>query len=57
MASLRQWFGEFQQRMLTRLANRSFRKNPNFIDRLATAILKKLIGETPHDPELDHPEA
>lgn len=56
MSALKEWSAEFQQKLLTRLANRTFKKSPGVVDRLAVAILTKLIGETPHDPELDHPE-
>lgn len=56
MALLKEWLGDSRQRLMTRLANRTFKKNPNLLDRAATGLLKKMIGEMPPDPELDHPE-
>ncbi len=56
MSLLKEWLGDNQQRLMTHLANRTFKKNPNLIDRAATGLLKKMIGEVPDDPELDHPE-
>ncbi|MFK8041118.1 hypothetical protein [Congregibacter sp.] len=56
MSGFKKWFGERQQQVLTKLVNRTFKKNPGFLDRLAGSLLRKMVGETPHDPELDHPE-
>ncbi|WOJ97911.1 hypothetical protein R0137_04870 [Congregibacter brevis] len=56
MTGFRKWFREMQQQALTKLVNRTFRKDPGFLDRLAGSLLRKMIGETSHDPELDHPD-
>ncbi len=40
---------------MTRLANRTFSKDPKFLDRLAIKNLTKRAGSAPNDdPELDH---
>ena len=56
MLTLQEWWGDAQQRLMTRIANRTFKKQPGFIDRLAMRFLKFTVGETPADPELEHPE-
>ncbi len=56
MMSPREWWGDAQQRLMTNIANRTFRKNPGFLDRLAMRFLRFMTGDVPHDPELDHPE-
>jgi len=53
---IQEWWGDAQQRLITNIANRTFKKNPGLLDRLAIRFLKSTIGEVPHDPELDHPE-
>lgn len=53
--TFQEWLGDSQQRLLTNLVNRSCKKNPNILDRLAMRLLKKKIGEVPEDPELLHP--
>ncbi|MFK7733898.1 MAG: hypothetical protein AB8B48_19915 [Pseudomonadales bacterium] len=57
MATLKEWFGDAEQRLMTSLINRTCKKSPNLLDRIAMRLLKKMIGEVPHDPELDHPES
>lgn len=56
MATFQEWLGEAQQRLMTNIVNRTFKKNPGIVDRLAIMLLGKMIGEVPHDSELDHPE-
>ncbi|MFT5014839.1 MAG: hypothetical protein ACI9HA_003509 [Dinoroseobacter sp.] len=56
MATFQVWLGEARQRLMTNVVNRTFKKDPGIVDRLATMLLGKMIGEVPHDPELDHPE-
>ncbi len=56
MQTLREWFGEAEQRIMTKLINRTCKSKPNLIDRLAMRLLKRIVGEVPHDPELDHPD-
>ena len=56
MIGLQVWWGETQQKLLTRLINRTFRKHPNVFDRVLLRLFVKLQGEVQHDPELDHPE-
>ena len=56
MLKFREWRGDAQQRLMTNIANRTFKKKPGFIDRLAMRFLKRMTGDLPHDPELDHPE-
>ncbi|MEM7019375.1 MAG: hypothetical protein AAF512_18800 [Pseudomonadota bacterium] len=57
MNSLKDKMAEAKQRMMIHMANRTFKKNPNFLDRIAIRIVKKAAGpEVPHDPDLDHPE-
>lgn len=51
-----EWLVDTEQRLMTNLVNRSCKKNPNMLDRLAMRLLKKKIGEVPEDPELLHPE-
>jgi len=57
MARLQEWSGDVRQRLLTKLANRTFKKDPRFWDRMATVLLRRMVGETPVDPELDHPDS
>lgn len=46
---------ERRSKMMTRLANRTFSKDPKFLDRLAMKNLAKRAGSAPNeDPELDH---
>ena len=46
---------ERRSKMMTRLANRTFSKDPKFLDRLAIKNLTKRAGSAPNDdPELDH---
>lgn len=52
----KEWLGDAKQRLMTNIANRTFKKNPGLLDRLAIRFLRSSIGEVPHDPELDHPE-
>lgn len=56
MKTLKEWLAEAEQRLMTGLVNRTCKKNPNIIDRLALRMLKRMVGEVPHDPELDHPD-
>jgi|TARA_B110000879_G_C11168150_1_gene512304 hypothetical protein len=56
MMRLKEWLGGAKQRLMTNIANRTFKKNPGLLDRLAIRFLRGSIGEVPHDPELDHPE-
>jgi|TARA_B110000908_G_C9985158_1_gene327263 hypothetical protein len=56
MMRLKEWLGGAKQRLMTNIANRTFKKNPGLLDRLAIRFLRSSIGEVPHDPELDHPE-
>lgn len=53
---MKEWLGDTQQRLMTRLANRTFKQNPSVLDRLAVRLLTKMLGTPAHDPELDHPE-
>jgi hypothetical protein len=53
---MKEWLGDTQQRLMTHLANRTFNQNPGVLDRLAVRLLTKMLGQAPHDPELDHPE-
>lgn len=46
---------ELKQQLMTRLANRTFKKNPGLLDRLALWLLARAAGPIEHDPELDHP--
>ena len=40
---------------MTRMANRTFSKDPNFLDRMAMRTLQKRVRSTPvDDPELNH---
>ena len=46
---------ERRSRMMTKLANRTFNKEPNLLDRVAIRMLTKAVGPTPgDDPELGH---
>lgn len=56
MNKVQEWWDEAQQRLMTHIANRTFKKHPGLLDRLAFRFLKSSMGELPHDPELDHPE-
>jgi len=41
--------------MMTKLANRTFNKEPNLLDRVAIRMLTNAVGPpTGDDPELDH---
>ncbi len=55
--AMKVWWTETQQRLMTRVANRTFKNNPGLLDRLAMRFLKYSLGDMPHDPELDHPDA
>ncbi len=55
MKAFRQWASERQQVLLTRLVNRSFRQNPNLLDRLALRVVERAFGPVGEpDPELEH---
>lgn len=54
MNTLAQWRKELQQKLLTRVANRSFKQNPNLLDRLAMRLIEKSYGPVTDDPELEH---
>ena len=46
---------EKRSQTMTKLANRTFSKEPNFLDRMAMKMLTKAIGSSAgDDPELDH---
>lgn len=57
MSAMKVWLNETQQQVMTRLINRTCKRNPNLLDRLATRLLTRVVGTAPHDPELDHPES
>ena len=56
MQRLKEWLGESKQRVMTHLVNRTCKRHPNLLDRFATRLLSRVVGETPPDPELEHPE-
>tara|TARA_E500000331_G_scaffold75495_1_gene70719 strand:+ start:588 stop:788 length:201 start_codon:yes stop_codon:yes gene_type:complete len=46
---------ERRSKMMTRMANRTFSKDPKFLDRMAMRTLQKRVRSAPvDDPELDH---
>lgn len=46
---------ERRSKMMTRMANRTFSKDPKFLDRMAMRTLQKKAGSLPvDDSELDH---
>ena len=46
---------ERKARMMTKVANRTFSKDPGFLDRMAMKMLEKAVGPAPEDdPDLDH---
>lgn len=46
---------ERKARLMTKLANRTFSKNPSFLDRMAMKLLEKAVGPASEDdPDLDH---
>jgi len=46
---------ERRSKMMTRMANRTFSKDPKFLDRMAIRNLQKGVRSAPvDDPELDH---
>jgi hypothetical protein len=49
--------GDLKQRLMTNMINRTCKNHPGFVDRLAMGLLSSIVGEVPHDPELDHPES
>lgn len=55
--TLQQWLGDTQQRVMTGIVNRTCKRNPNTVDRMAMWLLKRIVGEVPDDPELHHPES
>ncbi|MEM8499175.1 MAG: hypothetical protein AAF542_14215 [Pseudomonadota bacterium] len=57
METLKEWLGDAEQRLMTGLINRTCKKNPKLLDRLAMYLLRKIAGEVPPDPELDHPDS
>ncbi|MCS5571554.1 MAG: hypothetical protein NZ789_01345 [Pseudomonadales bacterium] len=44
-----------KQRLMTNIANRTFRKNPRFLDRLAIKLLARTKGPIQDDHEREHP--
>jgi hypothetical protein len=58
-AQLVRWRAEQQARLAVRVANRTFRRHPNGLDRLAHRILAKAVGLGGLSPadraELEHP--
>jgi hypothetical protein len=55
MHSLKKWWGEYQQKLLTHIANRSFKNDPDLLDRLAFKILEKAYGPAgEEDEDLEH---
>lgn len=46
----------FRQRLMANIANRSFKRKPNILDRLAIKFLATVMGPIQDDPELEHPE-
>ncbi|MCR9277015.1 MAG: hypothetical protein NXH85_03500 [Pseudomonadaceae bacterium] len=55
MAALKLWLAERQQVVLTRIANRSFKQNPGWLDRLALRLIERAAGPVGEaDPELEH---
>ncbi|MFT5098651.1 MAG: hypothetical protein ACI9VI_002590 [Candidatus Azotimanducaceae bacterium] len=57
MEKLQEWLGDVKQRLMTNMINRTCKNNPSFVDRLAMVLLLRIVGDVPHDPELDHPES
>ena len=54
---MKQILGELKQKLLTYIANRTFKKKHGFIDRQLVKILASTSGYTgEEDPELIHPE-
>lgn len=54
MKGLRKRLLEFRQNMMARVANRTFKTNPGFLDRL---LIRALLGpphEKAQDPDLEH---
>ena len=46
---------ERKARLMTKLANRTFSKDPGLLDRMAMKTLEKAVGPAPDDdPDLDH---
>jgi len=46
---------ELRSRMLIRLVNRTFKVNPNLVDRIAIRMLGKMVGPVGEpDPDLEH---
>ena len=55
MQTIKKCWSEFVQKLLTHIANRSFKNNPTVIDRFAFRILEKAYGPVGDpDPDLDH---
>ena len=46
---------ELRSRIMARLANRSFKMQPNAIDRMALQAIEKILGPAGEpDPDLEH---
>jgi len=56
MHRMKERWGDGRARLMTRLANRTFKNHPNVLDRMARRLLSGMVGKVPHDPELDHPD-
>jgi len=58
-AQLARWRAEQQTRLTVRIANRTFKRHPNRVDRLAQRLLAKAVGPGGLAPaeraELEHP--
>ena len=52
---LKEWLGDAKNRAMTRLANRTFKNDPNVLDKLARRILASQLPPVTDDPELAHP--
>lgn len=54
---MKQVLSELKQKLLTYVANRTFKKEHGFIDKLLVKVLASSSGYTgEEDPELRHPE-
>jgi hypothetical protein len=48
------WYREAIQKLMTRIANRTFKQKPNLLDRMAIRLIEQTYGPVTEDPELEH---
>ncbi len=53
--SIHRWLSEFKQQALTHIANRSFKRQPGWLDRMAMRLIAATADRVEADPEMEIP--